>query len=551
MSDISQPKFLKKIIFKKYLIQKYLCSSAFSWVYEGKNLNQNIPVAIKIEKNQCQLLESEAYLLMHLKGFGIPEIISFGKHGPYKILIEELLGPTISFLWEKKPFKLDPDGSQNLFMKDLCLVAIQAIERLKYIHSKNVVHRDIKDKNFIIGRKDSQNIYLIDFGLSKKYRSSRTGKHIKFSNIKTLIGSVLFTSRYAIKGYESSRRDDLESLGYLLIYFAKGGRLPWLNMHSNPYEDKIKRIEKISLVKQKIKEEELCKGLPEEFIKFMKYVKKLGFEQDPNYSYMKGLFISILSKRENINNICFFWIKNPANNDKKLENHHKNNIIYKNRRKYDSFNLRKNQALKRLYSKIKNSLSKKNKISNCPTFVQSRNIQFSNNLEPYLYTDKATPKTVSLTQNNSAIKNIKLTTENRIPKEAVIKNIPAQLSNNNNNKTKNNILLFKDKGNLFQNVYQNPVNNRKSYKIPIKGNNKPNKTFNSKKNFILYNNINYYNMYFIENKTEKKVTTILNKSANESKKHSSNPSVNEINVENNIMYIPRFKQSIKLKNYLS
>lgn len=77
------------------------------------------------------------------------------------ILIEELLGPTISFLWENQPFKFDPDGSQNLYLKDLCLVAIQAIERLKFVHSKNVVHRNIKDKNFIIGRKDPQNIYYI------------------------------------------------------------------------------------------------------------------------------------------------------------------------------------------------------------------------------------------------------------------------------------------------------------------------------------------------------------------------------------------------------
>ena len=545
MSDVSQPKFLKKVIFKKFLIQKFLCSSAFSWVYEGKNLNKNEPVAIKIEKNKSQLLESEAYLLMHLKGFGIPEIVSFGKHGPYKILIEELLGPTISFLWESKPFKKDPYGTKNLYIKDLCLLALQTIERLRYVHSKNVVHRDIKDKNFIIGRKDPQNIYIIDFGFSKKYRSSRTGKHIKFSNLKTLIGSVLFTSRYAIKGYESSRRDDLESLGYLLTFFGKGGWLPWLNMYSNPYENKIKKIERISVVKQKIKEEELCKGLPEEFITFMKYVRSLGFEQDPNYSYMQSLFISMLSKRENVNNAHFFWVKKSAKNEKKPEDSNKNNSLYNKSNKNESLNIRKNQSLNRLYSKIKNSLSKKNKRFNCPTLVQSRNIQFSTNARPYIYTDKISSKTISLTANNSAVKNIKMNTENKIPKADNIKNKPAQLWINNN-RTNNNIQLIKNEKNLFKNIYQNPRDKKKSNKIPINGNNK---TFNSKKNFILNNNINYNNMYFIDNDTEKK-RSMLNKSTNESKKHSANSSVNEIKFEKNIIYIPRFKQSIKLKNYL-
>ena len=142
----------KKIIFKKFILGKLLNTSAFSLVYEGRNLIQNIPVAMKLEKTgKFNLLESEAYILMRVKGFGIPRIISFGRHGPFKILIEEFLGKDLQFVWELYLFKKAPLGKNNTYLKDICLLAIQGIERLKYIHNRNVIHRDIKARNFLIG----------------------------------------------------------------------------------------------------------------------------------------------------------------------------------------------------------------------------------------------------------------------------------------------------------------------------------------------------------------------------------------------------------------
>ena len=99
-----------------------------------------------------------------------------GKSGNYNILIEELLGQNLESLWEKYGFKEDPFVKKNKILKDICLIAIQGLERIKFIHSKNIIHRDIKPNNFIIGRNDPNNIYLIDFGFSRKFRSSRTGK---------------------------------------------------------------------------------------------------------------------------------------------------------------------------------------------------------------------------------------------------------------------------------------------------------------------------------------------------------------------------------------
>ena len=160
MTEINASLLQKKLIFKRFKLKKLLDISDFSWVFEGKNILKNVPVAIKIEKKgNFNLLESEAYFLTTVKGFGIPEIISFGKYGPFKILVEEFLGKNLQTLWESCPFKNDPKGQNNKYIKDICLLAIQGLERLKYIYDKNIIHRDIKTKNFLIGRKDPEVIY--------------------------------------------------------------------------------------------------------------------------------------------------------------------------------------------------------------------------------------------------------------------------------------------------------------------------------------------------------------------------------------------------------
>ena len=381
MTEIMPSLLEKKLIFKRFKLVKLIYFSRFSYVYEGKNVIKNVPVAIKIEKKaNCNFLESEAYILTNVKGIGIPELISYGKYGPFKILIEEFLGKTISSLWKSGPFKKDPSGQKNKYIKDICLFAMQGLERLKHIHDKNIIHRDIKADNFLIGRKDPDIIYLIDFGLAKKYRSSRTGKHIKFSNIRKLIGSMNYASCNAMKGYEISRRDDLESFGYLLIYLGKGGSIPWIKY----FKKKDINIDVKELIilktKMKITEENLCKGLPDEFIDYMKYVKKLEFEQEPDYKYLYSLFISILSKNETKKNITFFWITTKSNKDKKKleEKESKKGNLFLNHIKNKSFSVRKS-PLNRLYNKIKESLMNKNKLNNYYSINNKDNI--NNNME--------------------------------------------------------------------------------------------------------------------------------------------------------------------------
>jgi len=548
MVDVEAKSFYNRIIFKKYKIKKLMCKSAFSNVYEGKNIKDNIPVALKIEKKgKYELLEKEAYLLMHLKGFGIPEVISFGKYGNYKVLVEELLGPTVEDLWEKIAFKKDPFGRKNMFLKDICMLAIQGLDRLEFIHSKNILHRDIKSKNFIIGKKEPNIIYIIDFGFSKKYRSSRTGKHLKFSYINTLIGSVFFSSRYAIRGYELSRRDDLESFGYMLLYLSKGGNMPWIKCY-NKNLDKIKKIDEVAKQKMEISNEKLCAGLPVEFVNYMKYVKNLDFEQEPDYKYLKGLFINILSTNEMRRSFRFFWIK-PKIKKKKELNMYNTSDYSTFLKKLGSYNRKSNHSLKRLYNRIKSSMSQ----------------IYRNNTEYNLYTGN------KLTIENSQNLRTEII-ENKTDIKKYMK-LPMTLNDINLNKNikkpfnlhsesranSSNIFSLKYKGALIKKqLLQNKIHNENiNRQVNTKSNMnnsindirklKAKSTFGLNKGITLYNNMNYNNLYFITNNNSSTTYIPLNKQNSHSKFLTPNfkhmDIINKMNLKRNTRYIPMFNRN--------
>jgi serine/threonine protein kinase len=185
------------------------------------------------------------------------------------------------------------------------MAAIQIIDRIKFIHSKNIIHQDIKPENFLVGNPNTSLIYIIDFGLSKKYRSSRTNKHIKFSKNKPFNGTFNFSSINSMKGIEMTRRDDLESIGYMLIHLIKG-KLPWSDYLNKELGE---RFEIIYNIKKNISNEVLCKDLPKEMCEYMNYVKSLKFDEEPNYNYLKQLFISILDNMNEKYDLNFSWSK--------------------------------------------------------------------------------------------------------------------------------------------------------------------------------------------------------------------------------------------------
>ena len=221
MEKSDNKKEISNIFFGKYKAIKKIGSGSFGYVFKGINLSDQKNVAIKIEKKDTNinLLQKESYYLYQLKGIGIPDIISYGYSGNYNVLIMTLLGESLGKIFYK---------NGNFFpLKDICMFTIQILHRIEYVHSKYLIHRDIKPENFLIGEPDKYMIYVIDFGLSKKYKSSRTNKHIQFKLTKKFTGTARYASINAVRGAEQSRRDDLEAIGYMLMYFFNRGKLPW------------------------------------------------------------------------------------------------------------------------------------------------------------------------------------------------------------------------------------------------------------------------------------------------------------------------------------
>ena len=314
------PLFIKKypLIFKRYKPLKKIGKGAFSEIYSGINIYTNEKVAIKIEKRNSMIkyLEAECYTLFSLNNIGIPKVLSFGHNAEYDILIMPLLGKSLLDIFISK--------NSNYEFKDICLIGIQIIERIQWVHSCKIVHRDIKPENFLIGLSDPHILYLIDFGLSKKYQSTKTGRHIKITDLKKFIGSIIFSSVNSLRLREQSRRDDLESIGYMLIYLMRGN-LPWQQVKVDNKKD---NYLKVAQMKNDIRPEKLCENLPIEFAHYLRYVKNLKFEEEPNYQYLRNLFVQMMRKQGfeetncffswvNLNNINIRYIKRQINLSKK------------------------------------------------------------------------------------------------------------------------------------------------------------------------------------------------------------------------------------------
>ena len=300
---------INQIFFEKYKVIRKIGQGSFGRIYSCQDITTNELYAMKVEENSFQnnVLETESKYLTYLKGFGIPEIKFFGHSEKYHILIETLLDKSLENLFS--------ESHGNFNLKDISMIGIQVLDRLEYIHNKNIIHRDIKPDNFVIGKNDNKKIiYIIDFGLAKKYRNSQTLEHIPFRMTKRLTGTARYASVNALKGGEQSRKDDLESLAYMILYFLRGS-LPWMGVAGITKGDKYK---KIYYLKKNIGADKLFEDLPDEFKEFYLYVKKLEFEQDPDYNYCRKLFLNVIEKKfGDVNDNFFTWCKgiNEINKD--------------------------------------------------------------------------------------------------------------------------------------------------------------------------------------------------------------------------------------------
>lgn len=271
----------KTTVANTYQIIKQIGSGSFGEVYSAKN-KEGHSVAAKIEnRNKPPKLinEYKIYNYLYKRGLqkGIPKIYSILETPDYNMMFMQLLGPSLEDLFKKYNKKLELPTVLN--------TAVQLINTMKNLHNNNYIHRDIKPSNFLIGLSKNKNqIYVLDFGLSKKYMHNRI--HIKNRKDRSLIGTSRYASTNMHRGYEPSRRDDLESLGHMLIYLLKGS-LPWQGLKKKKLNTQTKTIGEVKLSTSL---NDLCSNIPECFKEYLRYCRRLKFNERPNYKFLCELF---------------------------------------------------------------------------------------------------------------------------------------------------------------------------------------------------------------------------------------------------------------------
>lgn len=279
-----------KLVSDYYVLIENIGHGSFGKVYIAQNQAGGF-AAVKTEDTYCNKkktrIENEynIYKQLHKKGFdkGVPKVYDFMKTPRFNLMFMELLGPSLDDIFDE--YKRN---GKTFDKKLVHLIAQQIITLLENLHEAGFIHRDIKPSNFLLSRdKDIvtslQNIHIMDFGLSKSY--IKNGKHIEYRDSRSLIGTPRYASRNMHIGIEPSRRDDLEAVGYMLLYFLNG-KLPWQGLKKR--KDVID-VDAIGEKKLSMTLDELCVDCPE--IKtYMSYCINLKFDEKPNYDYLRSLF---------------------------------------------------------------------------------------------------------------------------------------------------------------------------------------------------------------------------------------------------------------------
>eukprot|EP00928_Gymnodinium_smaydae_P015721 TRINITY_DN15820_c0_g2_i1.p1 TRINITY_DN15820_c0_g2~~TRINITY_DN15820_c0_g2_i1.p1 ORF type:complete len:337 (+),score=35.51 TRINITY_DN15820_c0_g2_i1:52-1011(+) len=263
----------------KYHVGCRLASGSCGHIYKGINLETGEEVAVKFESvkaSHLRVLHEAKVCKLFADVVGMPTVHWYGVEGDYNVAVFDLLGPSLQDLFDYSGCRFS--------LKTILMLAEQMITRIECVHNKGFVHRNIKPGHFVIGLGDKANVvHLIDFGLAKSFCDSKVQEHTHLAKDRNLVGAPRYISMNAHRGLELSRRDDLESLAYVLIYFLRG-RLPWQGLQANT------KYEKHQLILQKKRSTsmyELCQRTPREFAEFCVYGEKLQCNETPDYAYLK------------------------------------------------------------------------------------------------------------------------------------------------------------------------------------------------------------------------------------------------------------------------
>jgi len=328
-----------KIIDYSYICHKrfVIGSGSFGKVLYGTSLDKTKDYAIKFEKSTVKhsVIKEEMKILQDLSGGeGIPKIHYYGSIDDYKVLVMDLLGPSLDKYLKFCDKRLSLETTVNF--------GIEMVNRIEYVHSKNYLHRDIKPNNFLLGKfyknfdKVDNTVYIIDFGLSKSYVDPLTAKHYEYRDNSRFVGTPRYASLNTHLGIRQSRRDDLEAISYVLVYFLLG-ELPWQGIKA---KTKSEKKEKIKNKKKRVSTNKLCEGLPAEFVTIVEHTKNLEFYDKPNYDYIRSLLGRIKNEsnqRISRNNV-YLW---------EWENTFLESLMYYNQENYTQFN-----KTKKLYDKL-------------------------------------------------------------------------------------------------------------------------------------------------------------------------------------------------------